>query len=653
VLEREENTANLPTVLIVTEVPWIYQALREGLPLVKETRGRANVDYDEGTISHPFPRWHAKMPVGDLAPDVAPMLFDDTAPSLVIVVQERSLPLDASIHLIVPKAVRIGSATERENGRRIELLAEGVRMAARMRMRGDWLPGDSKRVTLSIADEWSVDKGLSAATIEHARARGCGVVVLAAEVSPQILASGLLNLSSVPAFIRGFLERLNPADILSRGASPAPPAVPPPISAPVANPIPLEGSIARFEMRGLRMFEHLIWQAPAALAGWHVILGDNASGKSSLLRALALCLLDRDERDSLRQSWDTWLRKSASGGAVRVDLTTAEPTSHSIDLTLRLVAAPKGMASSPTVDVQSSERLHYAGFLAAYGPFRRFTGGDAEWVKSFKSHPRLQGVLTLFDERAALSDALEWLKDLWVRARTVTPTPPEAAFLKDLLAFINETDFLPPGVEILEPDADGVWCRDGNGLRVPAIDLSDGYRAVLSLALDLLRRFAAENGFEKVFEADEPRRVALEGIVLIDEVDAHLHPTWQQRIGFWFKERFPRVQFLIATHSAIVCQAADSVMLLPEPGRDEEPRMATEAELDRLRYGDLLDAFSTDFFGERVTRSQAGREKLSRLAELNDEMLSRKLTRKEQKEREQLRRELGTVGNVVPGEGDG
>lgn len=391
------------------------------------------------------------------------------------------------------------------------------------------------------------------------------------------------------------------------------------------------------------MFDHLAWDAPDAPAGWHVILGDNASGKTSLLRALALCLLDRSERDALRQDWNSWLRASTDHGEVSVHL-VGDDSSHELSLSLF-----RTRAAETTVDVQSSERLRYSGFLAAYGPFRRFTGGDAEWVKSFKAHPRLQSVLTLFDERAALSDALEWLKDLWVRART-KENAPEKGFLSDLLTFINRTGFLPEGVEILEPDADGVWCLDGNKQRVQAIDLSDGYRAVLSLALDLLRRLSVDAGFDRVFTTQPDLQVAAEGVVLIDEVDAHLHPTWQQRIGVWFKRRFPRMQFIVATHSPIVCQSADSVLLLPPPGAPAEARMATREELNRLRYGDLLDAFSTSFFGELVTRSQLGRDKMDRLAELNDQMFSRELDDDERHTQEALRHELGMVAVVTPRE---
>ena len=43
----------------------------------------------------------------------------------------------------------------------------------------------------------------------------------------------------------------------------------------------------------------------------------------------------------------------------------------------------------------------------------------------------------------------------------------------------------------------------------------------------------------------------------IDELDTHLHPTWQREISFWLKERFPRLQFIVATHTPFVPQAAD------------------------------------------------------------------------------------------------
>lgn len=47
------------------------------------------------------------------------------------------------------------------------------------------------------------------------------------------------------------------------------------------------------------------------------------------------------------------------------------------------------------------------------------------------------------------------------------------------------------------------------------------------------------------------------GVVLIDEVDAHLHPTWQTRIGQWFTKYFPNIQFIVTTHSPLVCRACE------------------------------------------------------------------------------------------------
>ena len=72
--------------------------------------------------------------------------------------------------------------------------------------------------------------------------------------------------------------------------------------------------------------------------------------------------------------------------------------------------------------------------------------------------------------------------------------------------------------------------------------LSDGQRAVLALAADLARRMAHGNP-----HVEDP--LSSEAIVLIDEVELHLHPSWQQRILCDLRRTFPNAQFIVSTHS--------------------------------------------------------------------------------------------------------
>lgn len=89
-------------------------------------------------------------------------------------------------------------------------------------------------------------------------------------------------------------------------------------------------------------------------------------------------------------------------------------------------------------------------------------------------------------------------------------------------------------------DADGVYHRDRIG------SMSDGYRGTLSLIADIAYRMASLNPAmgERVLETP--------GVVLIDEVDLHLHPRWQARILEDLVRIFPNVQFVVTTHSPIV-----------------------------------------------------------------------------------------------------
>jgi len=206
---------------------------------------------------------------------------------------------------------------------------------------------------------------------------------------------------------------------------------------------------------------------------------------------------------------------------------------------------------------------------------------------------------------------------------------------------------LPFGVQLSKVTSDGVEFIDGNGCRIAIDELSDGYRSILSLTLELLRQLTIAYGAERIFSSDHTT-VVVPGVVLIDEVDAHLHPPWQQEIGAWFLRLFPQLQFLVTTHSPLVCQPATTVFLLPDPGAEEQGRFLNEIELDRLRYGNVLEAYSTGAFGD-VERSEEGEQKLERLAALNQKELRKGLTKREMAEQRELRSIFATTPHVTNG----
>jgi predicted ATP-binding protein involved in virulence len=81
--------------------------------------------------------------------------------------------------------------------------------------------------------------------------------------------------------------------------------------------------------------------------------------------------------------------------------------------------------------------------------------------------------------------------------------------------------------------------------------LSDGYKTMLGLIIDLCARYAMAN-------PHLPDPLESEGIVMIDEVDLHLHPTWQQRVIGDLVKTFPNTQFILTTHSPFVLESLNN-----------------------------------------------------------------------------------------------
>lgn len=413
-------------------------------------------------------------------------------------------------------------------------------------------------------------------------------------------------------------------------------------------------------LHNVRSISTLTWEPANAGAGWHVIIGDNGAGKSGFLRALALALVGPQEAIALRQDWNEWLRRGTDAGAIEVWLhpdATFDSFSKAGKLStkwlqeakLNLIRSPDQVELKAPKHNFDPERHVWGGrggwFSASYGPFRRFTGGDKDQEKLYYSNPKLARHLSVFSESVALSECLEWLKLLQFKT---LEEDPEGKLLEPLKAFVNQAGFLPHEARLDSITSKGVRFVDGNDCEVPVENLSDGYRSILSMTFELIRQLAATYGANKIFDSEDPSKIVVPGVVLIDEIDAHLHPTWQQRVGRWFRDHFPAIQFIVSTHSPLICQAADvgSIFRLPRPGSDDKPEMVTGLARERLLYGNVLDAYGTGAFGEVTTRSPEAMERLSRLAELNQKELAEGLSEKEREEQRGLRDILPTAAST-------
>lgn len=406
----------------------------------------------------------------------------------------------------------------------------------------------------------------------------------------------------------------------------------------------------------IRCIRELKWELdPGQAAGWHVVIGDNAAGKSTFLSAIALALVGPPLAEALRQDWGDWLTRGTDSATIRVGVAwnaaddgfvgkgdhpgkEVLPVAVGLQRTNGDVGLKKVASGyDPTRSVWGSG---HGWFGAGFGPFRRFWGGDRDYDVLFHSKPRLARYLSLFDEGVALSACVDWLEEL--DTRRLNGDEDAGHLLEDVKRFVNQPGFLPAGIRLADVSSNGIKFREEHGCDVWLYDLSDGFRSVLSVALELIRLLTASFG-RTFFAGKDPITVHVPGVVLIDEIDAHLHPAWQRTIGPWFLRYFPRMQFIVTTHSPLICQAATRGTIWKieaAAGGGSEIRRLQGSELERLLYGDILEAYSTEAFGATVTRSESGRERLQRLAELNRKELTGGLNAKERSEQDRLRASL-------------
>lgn len=425
--------------------------------------------------------------------------------------------------------------------------------------------------------------------------------------------------------------------------------------------------VRRLQITNIRSIESLDLRfASAQAAGWHVLLGSNGAGKSSVIRSLALALAGPKEAAALRQNWSNWQRHGTEDASIKLQF---EPAScdiftktgrraDTIDVEL-VFKALESSIGGPRVELTAGTGQQVGGrtiwgtnagwFSSSFGPFRRFTGGDQAYDRLFFSNPRLAPHLSAFGEDVALTEGLRWLREL--RVRQLENSSEDGALLEHLIEFLNNSELLPHGARISEVRSEEIVVKDANGAAVIVEQLSDGYRSVLSMIFEILRQMTRSYGVGTIIDALDVKAsaVLLPGVVAIDEVDAHLHPSWQKDIGPWFTRCFPQVQFLVTTHSPIICRNATTVWRLANPGTDEVSGLVEGTALNRLIHGSILDAFGTEFFGRDVARSDDSKQLLNELAILNRKALKDSISTTDQNRLDMLRAMLPTTAATVGG----
>ncbi len=295
---------------------------------------------------------------------------------------------------------------------------------------------------------------------------------------------------------------------------------------------------------------------------WTVILGDNGTGKTTLLRAIAARCAGAPE---------SWL-KSAT------------------DCSISVVRDFEG------TEVLEDGRPTCFG----YGAGRR--------AKPASHSAEATGIsATLFADHVDLPDAEEWILQSDHSRYVEGGDAPAAKHFEQVKEVLKE---LLPDVEDIKVESADHRTRvmvqmHGEWFHMSAMSL--GYKTALTWIVDLARRM-----FERFPDSEEPLKKP--AVVLVDEIDLHLHPKWQRSLLRVLDETFPRVQFIVTAHSPLIVQAAPHANLVLL--RREGDRIVIDNDLDYIRDWRVDQILASELFDEQPVHSPRVQQLLKERAEL-------------------------------------
>ena len=295
--------------------------------------------------------------------------------------------------------------------------------------------------------------------------------------------------------------------------------------------------VSKVELKNFRCFEDVTVEADVggAVAPWTLLTGDNASGKTTLLRAIALGLCDMSSAAGLlRESDSGYIRHDKDWGRVRISLVESEGhrAGQEFRITTTLTQLHSRLESLEQETEPSKDFPWGQIFVCGYGAGRGTSGtGD------IADYTAISAVYNLFNYTEGLQNPELAIRRLPYRSDR------RQGVLEVLRRILNLTD-----ISLAENGSrdKGIIVRDPRDVDVALRDLADGYKSTFLWVTDFLG-WALTSGRSLATDVD--------GIVIIDELEQHLHPKWQKQLIKTLREVWPRVQFFTSTHSPLVARS--------------------------------------------------------------------------------------------------
>lgn len=368
-------------------------------------------------------------------------------------------------------------------------------------------------------------------------------------------------------------------------------------------------TLTAISLTNFKGIEHLELAMPAAkeptdelpipLQPAMLVLGENAAGKSSILEAIALALSTDEGRKELRLDVSALPLDPELLGAPFAPQSTSAQVALTFDngATRTLTIADghcriEGGAEVPPV--------------FAYGAFRQYQKRRNNRYNPTKS------IINLFQSDKLLSNPEQWLLGL------------DQADFNSVIRVLRDILSIEGEFEVMERDFSNQRClivtaAGGNSLhRTPLSLASSGYRSMLAMVCDILQGLMSRR-LHVFIESLE----SAEAVVLIDEIEAHLHPRWKIQIMQALRRALPKVTFIATTHDPLCLRGMQDgeviVMqrVVSDAGSSEWPVMVERVvhlpDVSRLTIEQLL---TSDFFSLASTDQPETERELAMFADL-------------------------------------